>query len=141
MTHIASLYGSMFAKSVVVWLIILASAVLNGALREGPLMRRLGQRGALLASGILLSLWIMLISLALIPRFGALTTAQSLSIGLTWVAMTVAFEFGFGRLVQHRDWKTMLEAYTFKDGNVWPLVLVVTFLAPFVAARLRGDIV
>jgi hypothetical protein len=32
----------------------------------------------------------------------------------------------------------MLEAYTFKDGNMWPLVLVITFLAPLVAHRLRG---
>ena len=128
----------MFAKGIVVWLIILASAVLNGALREGPLVRRLGRRRALTLSGVLLSIWILSISIALTPWFGTLTTAQSLSIGLSWVAMTVVFELVFGRVVQRKEWSAMLAAYTFKDGNVWPLVLVVTFLAPFLAGQLRG---
>jgi hypothetical protein len=49
----------------------------------------------------------------------------------------VAFEFTFGRLVQGKPWPQLLEAYTFKDGNIWPLVLLVTTLAPWIAARLR----
>ena len=91
-------------------------------------------------SGVLLSIWILSISIALTPWFGTLTTAQSLSIGLSWVAMTVVFELVFGRVVQRKEWSTLLAAYTFKDGNVWPLVLVVTFLAPFLAGQLRGQI-
>jgi hypothetical protein len=59
--------------------------------------------------------------------------------GLIWLCLTLSFEFGFGLFVQERSWAEMLEAYTFKDGNIWPLVLVVTFLAPLLAARIRSN--
>ena len=40
--------------------------------------------------------------------------------------------------VQHQSWQQLVEAYTFKDGNLWPLVLVVTFVAPLLAVRVRS---
>ena len=57
---------------------------------------------------------------------------------MLWLCLTLTFEFSFGRFVQHETWSTLFEAYTFKDGNLWPLVLVVTALAPLLAARVRG---
>jgi hypothetical protein len=59
--------------------------------------------------------------------------------GMAWLLMTLAFEFGFGALVQHRKIDEMLAAYTFRDGNIWPLVLVlvVTLLSPVLARRAR----
>ena len=52
--------------------------------------------------------------------------------------LTLVFEFSFGRLAQHKTWAELMEAYTFKGGNIWPLVLVATFIAPWLAARVRG---
>ena len=43
-------------------------------------------------------------------------------------------------LVQHKAWADLFSAYTFQGGNLWPLVLAVTLLAPWVAARLRGRV-
>ncbi|MEQ9547444.1 MAG: hypothetical protein RIK85_15685 [Marinobacter sp.] len=57
-------------------------------------------------------------------------------VGFGWLALTLAFEFSFG-LAQGKSWPVMLEAYTFRDGNLWPIVLVVTACAPFIAARVR----
>jgi hypothetical protein len=54
------------------------------------------------------------------------------------IILTLAFEFTFGRLVQSQSWRQLLDAYTFKDGNTWPLVLVVAALAPWLSARIRG---
>lgn len=125
-------------KSVAAWLVILACAVANGALREALLIPALGRPAALVASGVLLSIVILAVSMVLVPRFGRLGTLQCLSIGLLWLGLTLAFEFGFGRLVQGQSWSELLEAYTFNDGNIWPVVLVVTFIAPFLAVRLRN---
>jgi hypothetical protein len=38
-------------------------------------------------------------------------------------------------LGQGHSWSELLEAYNFKDGNLWPLVLVVLFFAPLLASR------
>jgi hypothetical protein len=125
-------------KATGVWLVILVCAVLNGGFREALLVPALGEPVALLLSGVLLSVAILAVSLLLVPALGRLRSSQCLYVGLLWLCLTLIFEFGFGRLVQHQSWRQLLEAYTFKDGNLWPLVLAVTFIAPLLAVRVRG---
>ena len=124
-------------KAAAIWLLILVCAVANGALREAVMLPRLGGPAALIASGILLCLCVLVVAVLLVPRLGRLSTLQCLQVGFFWLGLTLAFEFGFGRLVQDRTWPELFEAYTFKDGNLWPLVLVVTLLAPLAAPRVR----
>jgi hypothetical protein len=122
-------------KAAAIWLLILVLAVLNGGIREAVLVPGVGKPAALVFSGLLLSACIIAVAWILIPRLGRLDVAKSLQIGLLWLVLTLAFEFGFGRWIQGRPWHELLEAYAFKDGNIWPMVLVVTFFAPLVAVR------
>jgi hypothetical protein len=111
--------------------------VLNGAFREAILLPALGKPFALVLSGILLSALILVVAFVFVPRFGRVGRSQSLYLGLIWLVLTLAFELGFGRWVQGRSWSELMRAYTFEDGNLWPLVLVVTFFAPLLAVRWR----
>ena len=122
-------------KALAIWLLILMLAVLNGALREVLLFPAFGKPLALIVSGLLLALFILAVSFWLVPRIGPLRVAQALQLGLLWIALTLAFELGFGYWVQGHSWSELLAAYTFKDGNLWPLVLVVIFFAPSLAVR------
>lgn len=123
-----------------IWLLILTCAFLNGTFREAVLVPELGNPAALVLSGVLLSACILAVSLVLVPRLGMLQVSHCLYLGLLWLLLTLAFEIGFGRLLRHQSWPAILEAYAFRNGNIWPLVLAVTFFAPLVAARLRGCI-
>ena len=125
-------------KATAVWLVILVCAVLNGGFREAVLMPSFGKPVGLVVSGLLLSIVIVAVSFLLVPGLGRLGTSQALYVGLLWLCLTLIFEFGFGRLVQHQSWQELVEAYTFKDGNAWSLVLVVIFIAPLLAVRVRG---
>ncbi len=118
------------------WLLILVLAIANGIFREAVLIPALGRTGGLIASGLLLSALIALVAYGLV-RLTRATPAQGMRIGTGWLALTLAFEFAFGRYVQHKAWTELLQAYTFQDGNLWPLVLAVTLLAPPAAAKLR----
>lgn len=124
-------------KSLVVWAAILVLAILNGALREAVLIPSLGTATGLVLSGLLLSALIIAVSYAALPWLNTRRFAQLLAIGLGWVALTLVFEFSFG-LWQGKSWPALLEAYTFKGGNIWPVVLLVTALAPYIAAKLRS---
>jgi hypothetical protein len=127
----------LFLKAAAIWLLILAVAVLNGAFRELALVPGLGKPAALVLSGVLLSACILVISFMLVPRLGPFRTRHYLNIGLLWLVLTVTFEFAFGHLYQGRSWAELFQAYTFTDGNMWPLVLLVTLVAPLLAGRLR----
>ena len=124
-------------KSVVAWLIILGLAIANGALREAVLIPSLGKPGGLVVSGVLLSAVVALVAYALVRVSKGVTVSQGFRIGVLWLSLTLAFEFAFGRFVQHQTWDELLDAYTFKDGNIWPVVLAVTLLAPPAAALLH----
>ena len=125
-------------KACAIWLGILACAFANGALRELLLVPAFGLQVAQLASGVLLSSLIIAVAVLAAPWFGRVSTLQAMLIGMLWLCLTLAFEFGFGGFVQRKSWSTLLEAYTFKDGNLWPVVLVATVLALPLAVRLRG---
>ncbi len=125
-------------KALVLWIAILVLAIMNGALREKALIPAMGTFGALIASGIALSVCIGLVAFFATPWYGRLPASQYWLIGLFWLVLTVLFEFSFGRFVQNKDWTELLHAYTFKGGNIWPAVLAVTLLSPWLTARLRG---
>ena len=127
-------------KSLIAWLVILALAVANGALREIVLIPVLGATTGLVLSGALLSLLVALVSFAFVRLSHGITSLQGLRVGASWLCLTLVFEFSFGRYVQHKSWSELLDAYTFKDGNIWPVVLLVTLLAPPAAVLLQAKV-
>lgn len=126
-----------WARAVAAWLAILGLAIANGALREMLLLPALGRTPALVASGVLLSAVILLVAFAGIRWLRPASARAAWQLGMLWLALTLVFEFSFGGLVQHKSWAEMLQAYAFRDGDIWPLVLLVTLVAPVLAWRVR----
>lgn len=124
-------------KALTIWAVILVLAMLNGALREYALIPGLGTPAGLIASGLLLSVLILAVAFAALPWLNPRGAGQLLAVGLGWLALTLIFEFSFG-LWQGKSWPQLLANYTFENGNLWPVVLLVTALAPWLAAKLRG---
>ena len=125
-------------KALVLWFGILALAIANGALRGKVLIPAIGSTAGLITSGVILCACILGVAWVAAPWYGRLPSRQWLLIGAFWLALTLAFEFGVGRWVEHRSWAELLEAYTFKGGNLWPLALVTAFIAPWCAAKARN---
>lgn len=119
------------------WILILVLAILNGIFREAVLLPNLGRPASFLISGILLSCLIVIVAVLLARRLHLISTLRCLFTGLLWLSLTLIFEFGFGGLMQGKTWAEMMEAYTFRDGNLWPMVLLTTLFAPLLAARMH----
>jgi hypothetical protein len=130
--------ASVWSKAVVLWAVILLLAIANGVLREAVLIPTLGRFAGLMTSGIILSLLIFLVAVFTAPWYGQLGAPTYWHIGALWLVLTLIFEFGFGRLVQHKPWNELMQAYNFNGGNLWPAVLVVVLISPRIAAWLRG---
>jgi hypothetical protein len=130
---------SRWHKVFLVWLAILVLANLNGLLREFTLAALLGPTGARLASGVTLSAIIFGVACLAAPWIGRGTARQWWAVGFAWLALTLAFEFGIG-YAQHQDVSRLFAAYTFEGGNIWPVVLLAALVSPYVAARVRGQV-
>jgi hypothetical protein len=120
------------------WLVILVLAFANGALRELLLLPWMGYPWALVLSGLLLCVCVVLVTWFSLAVMKLKNAAQAFAVGAFWLALTLIFEFGFGRFVQGKPWSELLGAYTFARGNLWPLVLLVILFGPPVIHRLRA---
>jgi hypothetical protein len=73
---------------------------------------------------------------ALERRWPLPSDRDAAEVGAAWVALTVAFEFGFGRGVAHESWSKLLRDYDIRRGRVWGLVPLWIGLAPLVLRRI-----
>jgi len=97
-------------RAVVVWLLLLVLAILNGAFREAVLNPALG------------------------PQMGHVVSTVLLS-GL--MALTLAFEFGAGYWLFHKPLAELVYDYNLTRGRIWRVVLVVTALSPVLVGKWR----
>lgn len=128
--------ASLVSRALLIWLVILATAIANGGVRDFLLTQVLEPAAAQTLSGLLLSVVILGVAWISLPWLGIRSSSGALQIGAFWLALTLIFEFAFG-IWQGKSWVHLLEAYTFRGGNIWPVVLVVTFLSPWMALSLR----
>ena len=104
------------------WLGMVVIAVLNGTLRALVTQPWLGEEVARrLATVILLAVLTPYVWL-LHRRFPLPSARSAWAVGLAWAVMTLAFEFGFGGLVEGLSWSTMLADYDVTRGRIWVLV-------------------
>lgn len=128
----------MILKATAIWAAFITIAILNGLLREKCLVPLLGQRIALPLSGISCSILFFLLTYITLSWLGPLKPGHYRLIGIAWLVLTVLFEFLFGRLLAHKSWGELLQAYDPSTGSLWLLVLVTIAVSPWLAARLRG---
>ena len=92
----------MILRAIVVWLAVLALAVLNGGARAAWLIPRLGPGPGRVLSAVSLCLLVFLVTWLTI---GWIRPAGSaLWVGVLWLGLTLAFEFGAGHYLFHKPW-------------------------------------
>lgn len=129
----------MLARAVIVWFGLLVLAVLNGGVREGLLTPRFGAGTGHVISTVLLGILILAAAWLASPWLRIEQRSQAWTIGVLWLVLTLAFEFGFGRW-QGRSWAELFADYDVSKGRIWVVIPIVTALAPLLAGKLRGTI-
>lgn len=128
----------MLFKAFLVWLAIAALAVANGGFREAVLLPRFGDTAARAISTLTLSAIILIVASLSIGWISPRPHLDAWRIGALWLALTLAFEFLAGHYLFKVPWRRILADYNVLDGRIWILVLLITLIAPAVAAALRG---
>ena len=120
--------------SLLVWLVMLATAVVGGAVRDQWLAPRLGEhRANQLETLVIAGLFAAGIA-HFVTRVG-ITPRQAIVLGAGWLLLTLAFETFLGRIVSKQSWGAIAANYDLAAGRLWPIVLVVVLVTPYVAAQ------
>ncbi|HEY9110538.1 MAG TPA: hypothetical protein VIM92_02045 [Rhodanobacteraceae bacterium] len=124
-------------KAIIVWLVILGLAFANAALREAVLVPWIGKVRGLTLSGVILSVLVLTVAYMTLPWIGASRVIELLAVGMGWLVFTLSFDLLMGA-IQGEPIRQQFDAYLFKRGNLWLVILLVTASAPWLAAKLRG---
>jgi len=119
------------------WLLLLVGMFTAGAFRVAVVAPRLSPFGTEVAGALLGIALILALTRPFLRSLDRPTFATLALISGLWLALTVAFEFGFFHYVGGKSWQELLEQYDVAKGHLWPFVLAAVALAPFVWAR-RG---
>jgi hypothetical protein len=121
----------------IAWLAGPLIGIANGTLREVAYKDRVGELTAhQLSTGGAIALFAGYFEW-LARRWPLSSTREALEVGAAWLALTVAFEFGFGRGVAHTSWDELLADYDLRKGRLWPLVLAWIALGPAIVRARR----
>ncbi len=125
------------ARCLTIWIVLMVAEVVHGFLRAIVLVPIVGefrsnQIGVFTGSAIML-----LIAYCTIRWIGSNRPSELLLVGLIWLLLTVAFEVLFGRLVLGLSWKRIASDYNVQKFGLMPLGLLLLFLSPMIALRLR----
>lgn len=118
-------------RYLVCWFVLLAVAMVNGALREltyGKYVSELSAHQLSCVTGILL---FAVVIHQYVRRWPPASAREAWRIGLFWMALTVAFEFLFFHYVAGHPWEVLLANYDMSAGRLWPLILLWVAVAPY----------
>ncbi len=118
------------AGAVAAWLVLLVVMFTNGFVRVGVLQPRLGEEVARRAASLIGVGLVAGLSYVFVRLSGLRSSPELLRVGVLWLGLTLAFEFGFGR-ASGRSWSELLADYDLLHGRLWPLVLAATLLSPW----------
>jgi hypothetical protein len=126
----------MILKYAAAWLLMPIIGIINGTIRQYGYTKALGELRAHQVSTItgivLFGLYIWALTLLWKIR----SSGEAIAIGITWLILTVAFEFLFGHYVMKHPWSRLLHDYNILEGRLWVLVLVWITVAPYLFYRL-----
>ena len=120
------------------WIPGIPIAIANGLLRDSWYMQFLTELHAHQLSAVS---FIVLFGVYVwfVLKWLKLSSAQSaLRLGLTWLALTIAFEFLFGHFVMGHPWSKLFHDYNLFAGRVWVLVLLWIAIAPYIFHRVQN---
>jgi hypothetical protein len=127
----------MLLRYLLAWIPMVLLAIVNGALRQYTYGKRLSEHSAHQLSSVT-GIALFGIYIGFLAHIWPLPSARvAITIGLSWLGLTVAFEFLFGRFVAGHSWARLVQDYNLLAGRLWILVLIWVAFAPLVFYHLR----
>lgn len=117
------------------WIGLAVIMILNGIMRGlyQPFMSELMAHQISTITGIVL---VFLVTWFMNKNGPIPSNTKSLYIGVSWLIMTILFEFIFGHYVIGHPWNRLFHDYNLLEGRIWSLFLVAITIMPYTVFNL-----
>ena len=124
-----------FVRILACWIALALLMSANGVFRELVLKPGFGSGPAdVLSAALGVTIILFLTAYAFRPLAGA-SRGVLATVSLLLVGLTVAFELVVGHWVDHKSWAELVGNYAIWRGRLWPVVLAVVAISPFLWGR------
>ena len=126
-----------FALTIGTWFLFMFLAIVNAGIRNNVYKPLVGDLVAHQISTIIFIIVIFAVTY-LVLRFSSmkLSDSEALLMGTIWLVLTIIFEFIAGHYIFGNSWEKLFADYNILRGRIWSLVLLTTFLSPYLANKL-----
>ena len=109
-------------KIILIWFGLLLLAIINGTIRDFLYLKKLGEHRAHQLSTITLLILMTIYCLIIFSNWSLTSSSEAITYGITWLLLTLAFEFLFGHFVagkMGKAFKSSLQYFSRKtlDSN------------------------
>lgn len=124
-----------YMMAILIWIMIIPIAILNGGLREYVLVK-LGILARPL-SGIILSICIFVVAYFLIPKIENCVKRDYIMFGVIWFILTNLFDL-VAYIKDGGGFIDLVQSYNILTGNTWFLVVLSALFAPITVMKIRN---
>jgi hypothetical protein len=124
-------------KYLVSWIPGIPIAIVNGLIRTCLYMQFLTELHAHQLSAVSFIVLFGIYVWFVLRWLKLSSTQEAFRLGLTWLVLTVVFEFLFGHFVMGHPWSSLFHDYNLLAGRVWVLVLIWIAAAPSIFYRIQ----
>lgn len=123
-----------YLSAVLIWIMIIPIAILNGGFRE-YVLAELGTL-ALPLSGIILSICIFGIAYCFVPKIKNSSKKDYFIFGVIWFVLTNLFDL-ISYIMDGGGIADLLRSYNILTGNMWILVVLSALFSPAMVMKIR----
>ena len=131
---IAGIFKKKYLSAVLIWIMIIPIAILNGGFRE-YVLAELGTL-ALPLSGIILSICIFGIAYCFVPKIKNSSKKDYFIFGVIWFVLTNLFDL-ISYIMDGGGFADLLRSYNILTGNMWILVVLSALFSPAMVMKIR----
>ncbi len=125
-------------KYILIWLPMIFIAVVNGTARDLWYKKYVGELAGRQISTISLIILFAIYIIIILKKYPLQSDTQAWYVGILWLVLTLAFEFGFGRFGGY-SWKYLFDEYNFMSGRIWILIPIWVTIAPYVFHKINNS--
>lgn len=119
------------------WFLFIILAIANAGLREKVFTEFFDELRSHQLSTFTRMIFLFVVTYLVLRYSGIdLTDTQAFIMGTIWFIMAISFEFLAGHYVFGNSWELLIGDYNIFKGRIWVLILITTFLAPYLAKKL-----
>lgn len=128
----------MIIRILLLWLPMPFIAILNAGIREKIFIKFFRELTCHQLSTFTLMILVSIYTWLIFPYLKIAQSGNAWVTGITWLLLTLIFEFIVGHYILKNSWERLLQDYNLIEGRVWSLFILYILILPYLIHGMKN---